>query len=356
MAAIGELGCKSTYELAVELENVPVITGFHIKDIREVALFPWERMGGQGVYLNLEGSGGVNDAYICEIPPGGALKPQRHLFEELTFIVSGHGATTVWREGGNKQTFEWQKGSLFSPPLNAWYQHFNGEGNMPVRFLSMTNAPIVMNLFHNIDFVFNCEYAFTDRYNGESDFFSNKGKALSAISWETNFVQDVRTFRLNNRKGRGAEEKVVRLEIANNLMASHITEFPVGTYKKAHRHGPGAHVVILDGEGYSLMWPEGEKISRYDWHQGSLIVPPADWFHQHFNVGAQPAKYLALKPFSSRKFPGLAKQFGAIIESMGKEHQIEYADEDPQVRKMFENELAKRNVPSRMEEVFRECL
>ena len=49
------------------------------------------------------------------------------------------------------------------------------------------------------------------------------------------------------------------LEIANNLNSAHISQFPLGTYKKAHRHGPGAHVIILTGSGYSFMWPDGAE-------------------------------------------------------------------------------------------------
>ena len=37
---------------------------------------------------------------------------------------------------------------------------------------------------------------------------------------------------------------------------------PVATYKKAHRHGAGAHVIILKGEGFSVVWKEGDEITR----------------------------------------------------------------------------------------------
>jgi hypothetical protein len=50
-----ELGAKTTYQLFLEREALPVIRAFHVEDIREVELHPWARMGGYGVYLNLEG-------------------------------------------------------------------------------------------------------------------------------------------------------------------------------------------------------------------------------------------------------------------------------------------------------------
>ena len=343
----------TSYDKWLEEEGLPVVRGFHIDDLKEVNLSPWKRRGGLGTYINLEGTGGTNDAYVVEIGPGASLKPEKYLFEELIYVLSGRGATTIWNEGGSKQTFEWQAGSLFSAPLNTWRQHFNGQGDKPARLLGVTSAPTIINLFHNTDFIFNNPVVFKDRYTGEDAYFSGSGQLHPGRVWESNFIPDVPSFKLMEWKERGAGGSNVMFELADNTMAAHISEFPVGTYKKAHRHGPGAHVILISGEGYSLLWQEGQAKTRVDWHAGSMFVPPENWFHQHFNSGGAPARYLALRWGSQKYRGGGLMQVRGIDESVKRGgNQIEYLDEDPEVRRMFESELSKRRVGSKMAPFF----
>jgi mannose-6-phosphate isomerase-like protein (cupin superfamily) len=349
------------YEKWQEEEGLDIVGGMFIEDLRKVPLKPWKRKGGLGVFVNLEGRGPENDAYICEIPPGGALLPQKHLFEETLFILEGRGSTSIWSEGGTKQSFEWQPNSHFSPPLNTWHQHFNAQGNKPARYVAMTLAPLMMNVFHNRDFIFNNPFQFTDRYSGKKNYFSAEGKLCKtriwgSRVWETNFIPDVLKSYMSEWKERGAGGKSVSFELAENSMASHISEFPVGTYKKAHRHGPGAHVIIVSGEGYSLLWEkQGKPIQRYDWKVGSMFVPPTMWFHQHFNVGKEPARYFVLsRRISVKHNPGGDKDWDLSKSDKSLKvggNQIEYEDEDPMIREMFEKELAKRGVECKMPKI-----
>ncbi len=339
------------YKEWLKREGIPVIEDYYIKDVRTQKLEPWKRKGGMGVYLNLIGTEDTNDSYICEIPPGKSLNPQRHLFEEMIYVVSGNGSTSVWTDGGAKRTFEWQEGSLFAVPLNARHQHFNGSGDRPARYLAVTDAPLVMNLFHNEDFIFHNDFAFRDRFDSGDEYFSGKGTAFAPSRiWETNFIPDLRKMDLITWKERGAGGRNRRFEIADNTMCAHLSEFPVGTYKKGHRHGPGAHVIIIKGTGYTLMWPEGAPKRRFDWQEGSIIVPPDKWFHQHFNTGKKEAAYLAIR-WGGRKHL-MGRQF--ITDKSLKEggDQVEYKDEDPQVRRMFEEALAEEGVESKMGQFF----
>lgn len=97
---------RSPYERWKESEGLPTITGLGV-NVYDVELSPWASRGGSGVFINLDGTGGFNDAYVCEIPPGGNLNPVKHIYEETIYILTGRGATSVWIEADKKQTFEW---------------------------------------------------------------------------------------------------------------------------------------------------------------------------------------------------------------------------------------------------------
>ena len=348
---------KTSYEKWLDREGIPIIKTFFVEDIRGVELAWWERKGGNGAFLQMEGAGQTNNCYICEIAPGKSLKPQRQLFEETIYVISGHGATMVWNDPGHKQTFEWQAGSLFSPPLNTWHQLFNGSGSQPVRYLAVTTAPTMINLLHNLDFIFHNDFVFADRFDAREGYFNGQGSLhageyqgfkFAGNVWETNFVPDARSFKLLEYKERGAGGSNIKFELSENTTACHISEFPVGTYKKAHRHGPGAHVIILSGEGYSLVWPDGAEIKKYAWHEGSMIVPPENWWHQHFNAGDKPARYLALRAFGSKKYHGVGKKYQGTVDRKKGGAQIEYQDEEAIVRQWFQEALTRRGIESQM--------
>ena len=349
-ASLEPLEKIDAYEQWQQAEGAPLVAGFYIEDLNTLELGRWERKGGQGAFVNLEGTGGVNDMHVVEIAPGGASAPDRHIYESMIYVLSGRGSTQVWYDEQRKASFEWGPGSLFAVPINASYRIFNSSGVQPARYVAVTNAPTIISLFHNTGFVFNNPYQFDDRFGGEHDFFAGEGTLHRGRMLETNFVPNVHTIQLHDWKARGGGGTNVMIELAQNSMGAHVSQFKPGTYKKAHRHGPGAHVIILDGVGFSLLWREGdESRQKCDWRPGAVVVPPENWFHEHFNSGPDPARYLALR------FTGLHyKQRGAFQSGASDVSvklggaQIEYEDEDPAIHELFERELASHGAVCRM--------
>lgn len=327
------------YRRWLNSEGIPIISGSYVPDVKTVELADWKRKGGKGAFLTFSDQL-VADAYICEIVPGGELKPQRHLFEEIVFISEGRGATTIWYDDARKRTFEWEKGALFAIPLNAWYQHFNASGSQCVRYFSLTSAPVAFELFRDESFIFNTDYAFTDRFDPSDDeFFSRPGQYLTEYYGgilHANFIPDIRAINLVPREKRGKGNRNMYIHMAGSSMLAHVSRFPVGTYKKAHRHGPGAHVYTLDSTGYTLMWKEGEKPERFDWHEGTVVSPPAGVWHQHYNTGTEPCRFIAFHATT------------AVQREEGGIEQIDFENEDPSMRKMYEEECAKNGVTAAM--------
>jgi len=339
-----------------QAEGVPVIKDYVFDDLMAIEVGPWPRKGGKGAVINIPNPNLPNDAHLVEIPPGGQSEPESHLYEEMVFIVSGRGSTSVWFDESAKQTFEWGPGSLFAIPLNTTYQIYNGSGLEPIRYLSVTNLPPMLRLFQNQDFIFKNPFQFRDRFTGEKGFFSGEGKLYKGRKWEAAFIPDAANMKLYGWKERGAGGVNAMLELPQTHLAAHISQFPVGTYKKAHRHGPGAHLVLTSGTGFSLLWKEGEEPLKADWHKNSMVIVPwEDTFHQHFNAGAEPARYLALRGGGA----GGNRQYrdGALADLSIKlgGWQVEYEDEDPKIHQIFESELAKHGATCKMKHFIPWC-
>jgi oxalate decarboxylase/phosphoglucose isomerase-like protein (cupin superfamily) len=357
---------KTEYFKWMARQNVPVIDGYGVEDVRDLPMSPWARTRGNAAFINLYGMEGVTGMYVGEIPAGGALEAEKHFYEEVICILDGQGATEVWQEGGSKQMFEWGPWSLFAPPLNTWHRLING-ARQTVKFLAVTNAPLVMDTIHSEEFIYNCPYVFSDRYSGADGYFDVGQKRYESGMqhiWETNFIMDIQSANLGEREVKGAGVRITQFELSGNSLIGHLAQWPAARYHKAHYHGAGAILLGLQSSGYVLLWSKELGIRPYEaghredvvelkWKAGSVYCPPGGWFHQHFNTGAQPARHLALR-YGSRihpigfKIADKRSEDGVYIDVKKGGTLIEYADEDPQIRKHYEDEMKKNGVASEM--------
>jgi hypothetical protein len=112
------------------------------------------------------------------------------------------------------------------------------------------------------------------------------------------------------------------------------------------------------------MWPpeagirpyeagHADQVVRVDWREGSVFSPPSGWFHQHFNTGNEKARQLAFR-YSGQSGKYLLGAWRAInkegVRTSTREGgtMIEYEDEDPQIRRDFEDAIEKVNVRMEM--------
>jgi quercetin dioxygenase-like cupin family protein len=334
-------------------EAIPVHDGVAVDDVREVEVAEWERTGGRGAFIDIKGMESICDTHIHEIPPGETLKTQRHLFEAIVFVVSGAGVTTIG-EGDDRQTFEWDDGALFYLPHNTPYRHSNIDADEPVRLLSTTSLPLFCNLFRSLEAVWDIDCY--DQWSSikDDDFYSSVSELKAADDtrtyWDSNFVPDVTKFdNLASWSLRGDSNRSVFFPFTNSSMDSHISEFDPGRYKKAHRHTSGANILLLSGEGYTLMWREEEdEPRRVDWSPYTFFTPSTMEFHQHFNTSPEPARYVVFHGPQQRM--GMQLYESDVGDDPLANHQVEYYEEDPEIREMFQEELEKNGVENQMDD------
>ena len=312
-AGFGEFRKQPTpYDAFMEAEGIPVYRGLGLRRVHDLPLVPWKRKGGRGHFIQLYGTETKWGCYVVEVPPGGALNAEKHLYEEIFLVVEGRGTTEVWQEGDTKKhVFEWQKGSMFSIPINAWYRLVNATSGGAL-LIAGTTAPNVIDMLQNVDAVFNNPFVFRERFSGADDFYAARDDiepdpVRGLAMRRTNLVPDAIDcdLPLDNRRSVGWRR--VEPFMTGNCFYFWIGQHELGRYSKAHAHTSAAVLICLKGEGYTYTWPErlgttpwqdghADKVQRLDYEPfGMVTAAPggARWYHQHFSVGSEPFRLTA---------------------------------------------------------------
>jgi quercetin dioxygenase-like cupin family protein len=368
---------KSAYDLFMDSEEIPVFRDIGISKVQNLPTKPWKRLGGKGSYIQLYGTEGKWGSYIVEVPGAGALNVEKHLYEKICLVVEGRGTTEVWQEGDKKRhVFEWQKGSLFSIPVNAYHRIVNATSS-PALLLCGTTAPNLINLLNSTDAVFNSPYVFRDRFNGADDFFKPKDDiepdpVRGLAMRRSNLFPDVVNCELplDNRRSPGYRR--IEPYMTDNSFYLWIGQHENGRYSKAHAHTSAAVLICIKGKGYTYSWPEhlganpwkdgkADQVRRLDYEPvGMVTAAPGGlrWYHQHFGVSKEPFRLTAwFGPNAPGKEPGAPgsphTDYGAIDVTEGGTA-IPYWMEDPAIRKEYIETLKKEGVENRMEDKFYE--
>jgi len=85
-------------------EGVPITEDFGV-DLLAVPTAPWARFGVDGGLVHLKGRGDFVSIFVLDLAPGAKSSPQKHLFEEVVYVLSGHGNTTIETSDGRKHSF-----------------------------------------------------------------------------------------------------------------------------------------------------------------------------------------------------------------------------------------------------------
>ncbi|MDP2729066.1 MAG: hypothetical protein Q8O55_01085 [Dehalococcoidales bacterium] len=360
------------YDEWVESLGLPVHKGYYIEDLRTAEVGWWQERGCNAAFVQLFDQTEVTESRITEIPPGKTTASLKFALDELYYVLDGNGLATVRRDGGREETFEWHERSLFLIPRQSTYQLTNARGDKPVRLFSRNALPLASRIYPDLGFFFNNPYL-PGREDNLENFYSEakvvethgmgevmltdeggqkkrKDYGTNINVWSGSFFPDMGVWdKLDPYRHRGAGGKTVYYKMSNSAHGGHMSVFPSRTYKNAHCHGGGVFFVIPAGEGYSIWWEEGGEKNFVPWHEGGCFCIPyfRPVFHQHFNVGSTPARYLTLGS-------GVDWQ---LLESEARrnKYQIAYPDEAPWIRETFEKELAKRGLTSLMpDEVYKD--
>jgi len=347
---------QSPYDEFMAAQGVPIHRVLGARDVREVELGEWPRLDARGAFIQPHGTEGLWGMFVLGVPARRATAPERHLYEEVFYVAEGTGTTEVWTDGteNQKRMFEWQAGSLFTVPLNAWHRIVNASSSQAV-LVASTTAPPIIDLLGFGSFTFDNPATFDSEFEEQADYFKYREEVTvepvrKQPLLRSNLIPDLVRCNLPSDPS-GRRRHHVELKLGSGKQFIWVGETDLGRYAKAHYHPAGPILFCLRGRGYTYTWPQSagtkpwesgnaDAVLRQDYGPGGFVAAaPAggDWFHQHFGVGDVPLRLLrlggAVNGFNAGP-PGVTVVNPNVSIKAGG-HSIDYEDEDPHIPAEF---------------------
>ena len=254
------------YENWARAEGVPIHRAASL-DLLRAQTAPWKRFGVEGAICHLDGRDDFLTVFLYDLAKGAASAPMKHIYEEVFYVLSGHGTAELELPGGGRSTLEWRPKTLFSAPMNARIAIHNASGER-ARIAGVNDLRYLMSLYRNEKFLFENPNEFPARANGA---FAVDCEALPAGPMAR------------------PNEAVAPIVLANGSIGCDLVEIAPGKYGRAARQMFGALMFGVAGEGMTLSWvDEPREAAKTPWRHGVAHAATGMEFHQRFNLGAAP--------------------------------------------------------------------
>ncbi len=248
----------------------------------------------------------------------------RHTVEAVIYILQGRGYSVI-----DGIEYPWEAGDMICVPVFAWHRHHN-ESDEDLLYLAATTGPFSMAMGIAIYeeekypeywiFAQKGEEAMRTLIPGGAEVPPGGRVELDPSQWKreksgggdglapADLYYEQLAYASEEEKRRRAGKVLVkgkelrfgstpmgriayavdpRLGFHVKLLGTLIAEIPPGKRSGAHRHIYEETNYILFGEGYSII-----EDQKYDWQKGDTLVIPVFAWHQHFNTGKEPARFL----------------------------------------------------------------
>lgn len=238
----------------------------------------------------------------------------RHNIEAVIYILQGRGYSVI-----DGIRYDWEPGDFICVPIFAWHRHLNPSDENMI-YVAATTGPLGMALGTAIYEDDRFPENWVVGQEGDKSLKTlipgglNTTKVTIArdtdisLSEMDNLYSQQLSFAANEEKVRRQGKVLVKgmnlklektrmgylayavdpkVGFHSMVLGSLLAEIPVGRHSGAHRHLYEEVNYILAGQGYSII--EDRKV---EWKAGDALCIPVFGWHQHFNTGEEPARFL----------------------------------------------------------------